>query len=148
MIAPLKKDSVFWHSVWISAGRPMGALHQVMCNSRTKYHCAVKQAKRNVAHAKAMELLAAAESGDAALMEEMRKTITKKNTAQGVPDCLEGKVTHDSILDKFKDCYKDLYNSAGTSAAMVDIKKRLEQLINVSSAGEVAKITGEVVKLA
>ena len=41
-IAPLKSDSIFWHSVWISAGRPEGALHQVMCNSRRKYNFAIK----------------------------------------------------------------------------------------------------------
>ena len=147
-IAPLKGDSVFWHSVWISAGRPTGALHQVMCNSRRKYNFAIKQAKRSVAHAKASRLLVAAESGDAALMEEMRKTLSKKCNGQTVPDSLEGKVTHDSILDKFRECYAELYNSACTSNAMTDIKRRLEVLINASSVVEVAKITGQIVKQA
>ena len=46
-IAPLKRDSRFWHAVWISAGRPTtGALHLVMCHARAKYHRAVKIAKK------------------------------------------------------------------------------------------------------
>ena len=42
-ILPLKSDSLFWHSVWISAGRPAGALHKVMSQTRNKYHSAVKK---------------------------------------------------------------------------------------------------------
>ena len=33
-IAPLKEDSLFWHSVWLSAGRPHGDLHHLMASSR------------------------------------------------------------------------------------------------------------------
>ena len=104
-----------------------------MAHARSKYHCAVKQAKRKLNCRKAEDLLAAAESGDAALMKEMRKTLQKKSTGQAVPDCLEGKVTPDTILDKFRECYEDLYNSANTSAAMITIKEKLEQLITITS---------------
>ena len=121
-IAPLKIDSIFWHSVWISAGRPVGA----------------------PVGEKASKLLAAAESGYAALLKEMRETLTKKCTGQSVPDCLEEKVTDESILDKFRECYEDLYNSADTSDAMTAIKERLEELINVNSLVEVTKITGRL----
>ena len=146
-VAPLKKDSLFWHSVWISAGRPTtGALHQVMCHARRKYHLGVKLARRRAAAARAGELLAASEAGDAALMQELRKTLNKGNSGQTVPDCLEGKVTHDTILEKFKECYEELYNSASTGEAMADIKLRLEQLVSASSVGEVDKVTGNVVK--
>ena len=63
-VAPLKRDSLWWHSVWLSAGRPAsGALHQVMCHVRGKYHLAVRQAKRIAGTAKARELASAAEEG-------------------------------------------------------------------------------------
>ena len=72
-IAPLKTDSLFWHSVWISAGRPAtGSLYQVMTNARNKYHLAVRQAKKIAASAKAKELSSAAEAGDVALMRELK----------------------------------------------------------------------------
>ena len=147
-VAPLKRDSLFWHSVWISAGRPTtGALHQVMCHARRKYHLGVKLVRRRAAVARAEDLLAASEAGDAALMQELRKTLNKGNSGQTVPDCLEGKVTHDTILDKFKECYEDLYNSASTGEAMADIKLTLEQLCSsASSVQEVDKVTGSVVK--
>ena len=146
-VAPLKSDSLFWHSIWMSAGRPnSGSLYLVMCHARRKFHLAVKQLKRRAADIKSMDLLAASEAGDAALMDELRKSLNRKCTGQQVPDSLEGKVTHDEILDKFKDCYEDLYNSARTDEAMLHIKERLEQLISAASTEEVDKITGKLVK--
>ena len=43
-VRPLRDTSLFWHSVWKSAGRPpRGALEDIMRNTRAKYHRAVKQ---------------------------------------------------------------------------------------------------------
>ena len=100
---------------------------------------------------KARELLVAAEDGDAALMSEMRKTLDKKNIGQAVPESLDGKVTHDTILERFRECYEELYNSAGTEAAMDTIKDKLKTLISENKRGsvqELKKITGKVVKQA
>ena len=148
-VAPLKDDSLFWHSVWKDAGSPQsGALHQVMCHARRKYHTAVKQAKRLAGNAKAEELLSAAEAGDAALMLELKKSIDKKCNAQTIPDSLDGEVTQDSILERFRECYKGLFNSAGSEDAMVEIKSKLEEMINENSVKEVKKVTAQVVKTA
>ena len=114
-----------------------------MSHAHSRYHCAVKHAKRKLNYRKAEDFLAVAESGDVALMKEMRTTLKKKSTGQAVPDCLEGKVTPDTILDKFRECYEYLYNSANTSAEMITIKEKLENMITISSLGEVNKITGE-----
>ena len=46
-VAPAKKDSLFWHSVWMSAGRPnRGELYNVICWARNKFHYQVRKAKR------------------------------------------------------------------------------------------------------
>ena len=131
----------------LSAGRQTsGSLYQVMCHVRGKYHLAVRQAKKLAETAKARELAAASEAGDIALMKELKKSLDKKDSSQSVPDCLEGKVTHDTILDKFRECYHELYNSAGTETAMSAIKEKLQLLINSNAQEEVAKVTGDIVK--
>ena len=117
-----------------------------MCHVRSKYHLAVRQAKKLAETAKARKLATASEAGDIALMKELKKSLNKKDSSQSVPDCLEGKVTHDTILDKFRECYEDLYNSAGTETAMVAIKEKLQLLINSNALEEIAKVTGDVVK--
>ena len=68
--------------------------------------------------------------------------------AQTVPDSLDGKVTPETVLERFRECYHDLFNSAGTQNAMTAIKAKLEQLIDASSAKEVDKVTGDIVKQA
>ena len=148
-IAPLKSDSRFWHSVWISAGRPTaGSLYMVMCHTRSKYHRAVRVAKREAATVSARELSVAAEAGDMNLLKEMKKTLSKKNKGQLVPESLEGKVTNETILDKFKDCYEALYNSAATEDTMTAIKEKLKEFIDENSGAEVGRITGQLVKQA
>ena len=149
-VAPAKEDALFWHSVWMSAARPAtGELHRLMAWTRNKYHYAVRKAKRLADTIKSRKLLEAAEEGNAALMEEMKKSMNTKVVEQSVPECLDGKVTHDDILERFKECYEELYNSAGSEDAMVTIKSKLDQAIKKcsnSSAMEIGKVTGQVVK--
>ena len=53
----------------------------------------------------------------------------------------------EEICSKFRSVYRDLYNSADTSAEMEEIKERVEAKTTESSH-EVTKIIGSVVKLA
>jgi hypothetical protein len=149
-VAPAKVDAIFWHATWMSAGRPSsGGLYHIMRWSRNQFHYAVRRAKRLAGTMKARKLLEAAEEGNAALMKEMRNTIERKNQGQAVPESLDGKVTHDTILDRFRECYEELYNSAGTQHAMDIIKEKLKSLIQGNqdqSVKEVEKVTGKLVK--
>ena len=137
---------MFWHSVWVSSGRPPGALHGVMAWSRRKYHQAVKKAKRLAGSLMAQDLLEASEKGDRDLMEELKKSMDKKCSEQTVPESLDGKVGFENILEQFRAVYKDLYNSSGTQEAMQLIKDQLQENITTTSIREVEKITGKVVK--
>ena len=147
-IAPLRKDSLFWHSVWVSADRPKGALQSVMAWSRRKYHLAIRKAKRLANSIRAAELQEAAAKGDIQLMEEMKKTLGKKSVGNAMPESLEGEVSEEGILGKFKELYEALYNSCGTENAMAIIKDKLAAMISTDSLAEVEKVTGEVVKKA
>ena len=149
VIAPLKCDSIFWHSIWISAGRPnLGILYQIMCQTRSKYHKAVKIAKKEVARIKADKLLAAVETGHVEFIQEMKNSLHGKSCGQFVPDSLEGKVTLHSILGKFKDCYQELYNSADSCQEMARIKAKVQHLIqNSCSAAEIIKLLQKLLNL-
>ena len=102
----------------------------MMCWSRNKYHYAVRRAKRAAGSLKSKMLIEADEKGDAALVREMKRTLgSKKNEGQVVPNCLDGKVTHETILEQFRECYEELYNSAGTVDAMNTIKYKLMPVV-------------------
>ena len=109
----------------------------VMCHTRSKYHRAVKLAKREAGNARASDMRTAAEAGDVEFLKEMKKSFGKKNNGgQQVPDSFEGKVTKDTILDKFRECYENLYNSAGTEDAMAKIKEEFGALIGEQSGAD------------
>ena len=47
MVASAQKDSLFWHSVWHSAGRPgEGELLRIMQKTRARYHMAIRRVRR------------------------------------------------------------------------------------------------------
>ena len=87
---------------------------------------AIKHARRVAASAKSQDLLAASEAGDVALNKELMKTLGDKSIGQSGPDCLDGRVTHATILKRFRECYQDLYNSASSKDAMASIKEKLK----------------------
>ena len=149
-VAPAKDAALFWHSVWLSAQRPRsGQLYSIMCSTRNKYHYVVKKVKRAADSLDARRLVDASQEGNLMLMKEIKKTLRSKKIKQDVPDEIDGKVTPETIIDRFRECYQRLYNSAGSDNAMEEICRNLEAIIGVESHNsylEVQKITGKSVK--
>ena len=93
--------------------------------------------------------MTAAELGNVELIKEFQKHMTNKGgKCQQVPDCFEGKVTHDDILETFKQRYEKLYNSSDTSEEMARLKGKIDHLLSFSLVDEISKITPEIVKRA
>ena len=146
-VEPFRQDAMFWHSVWLSSGKPReGELHRVMCWSRNKYHFAIRKLKRSKHHHQAQELLEASEKGDIELLAAMKEIKGTKAKGQTMPACVDGKTEPDDILEKFKDVYQTLYNSAETGDAVKKIKDRLKALIDQDSLSEVSKVTAAAVQ--
>ena len=144
---PLKGDAKFWYSVWLSAGRPAtGELHRVMVSTKIKFRAAVRKARGEANSARAHNLLAAAESGNQALLQEMRKVMGNKHQEQELPDSLEGAVGHTAILEKFRSLYSALYNSAGTNDQLEALKDVMGSRMDCRSEYEVRKVTAVEVK--
>ena len=62
---PFREDSLFWHGVWQSAGRPnKGALYTIMTRTRNLYHYTVRKVMKQADHVRAAHLLEAAQKGD------------------------------------------------------------------------------------
>ena len=47
MFHPSKDNAIFWHSIWLSAGRPINTvLHEIMKKTRNVYHCQIPKNRR------------------------------------------------------------------------------------------------------
>ena len=91
-VEPFRKDSLFWHGVWLSAGRPQsGELKRIMVTCRSRYHYAVRKAKANANQILACKFLEASERGEMDLLKEMKNIRGSKNKGQSMPENLEGK---------------------------------------------------------
>ena len=72
-VEPYKKDAIFWHSVWQSAGRPnRGVLRDIMAKTRNQYHYSIRRVKKMSGEIKARKLLEASETGSVELLKEMK----------------------------------------------------------------------------
>ena len=101
VVSPLQKDSVFWHSVWQSAGRPAnGELYHVMRSTRAKYHTAIRKVRRAADRIKAQKLFEASTSGGSDLFKEMKKSHGGKHSP-GLPENVAGANGEEEICKKF-----------------------------------------------
>ena len=146
-VEPHREEARFWFNVWVSAGRPnKGELYHIMCRTRNIYHYAVRKTKRRSQYFKAQKLFEASLSGDMDLLKEMKNIKGGNKLMQDLPDVVEGECGEDQIVDKFKEVYASLYNSAETNEEMKDIKSKIATLIKSDSVHEVRKVTGMKVK--
>ena len=99
--------------------------------TRNKYHFAVKKLKRATNRLNSEALNSAAMSGNKVLFDEMKKYLNAGQSGPTVPDTLEGKVSHEDILDKFRESYSKLYNqdAEGMAENMIDVKAKIDSLI-------------------
>ena len=43
-IEPFRDDAIFWHSIWLSAGKPLNCqLHSIMKRTRNVYHFHIRK---------------------------------------------------------------------------------------------------------
>ena len=71
--------------------------------------------------------------------------LSKQKIKQKVPDCLEGETTKEGIIEKFRELYSELYNSANTSNEVLVVKERFKNMSEQCSKVEVNKINNDIV---
>ena len=146
---PVRQEALFWHSVWVSVRRPStGDIHQMMSHSRNQYHYAVRRLKLKADEIKAKKLFEASMAGDIDLLKEMKAIKNGRKGGEDLPDSVAGADGEHEIVDKFREVYEALYNSAESSIEMDEIKGKVADLIKADSVSEVLKISGDKVKKA
>ena len=148
-VESFRTDSLFWHGVWKSAGRPnVGPLYFFMTKSRNSYHYAVRRAKRNSEFTRASKLFEASVTGDIDLLKEMKNIQGCGKSFADLPENVAGANGEEEIVEKFRQVYGALYSSSDSSAEMTLLKSKLKDLINPDSSNEALKISGDTVKKA
>ena len=102
-VQPFKDDAFCWHSVWVSAGKPLNTeLHKIMKRSRNIYHFQIRKCKRMV---DTLKLLDACINGHGNLFDKIKKL---RKSSPTVANAIDG--ISDDITKHFADIYGILYN--------------------------------------
>ena len=148
-VEPYRVESCYWGDVWKKEGRPStGWLHDTYVRKRSQYHYAVRRAQAASDKYRAEGLLAAALQGDAALIKEMKVIKKGGGGPAELPDTVGGANGPEEIVEKFRDIYSTLYNSASTNEEMNILSEEIRNLIGHDAVEEIGKVTGQVVKAA
>ena len=106
-VEPYKKDAVFWHAVWQSAGRPTrGPLKEMMAKTRNQYHYAVRRVKKMAESIRSKKLLEASELGSVNLLMEIKKIKVEKKSSESLPDMVAGVSGESLIAEEFRKVYE------------------------------------------
>ena len=113
---------------------------------KNQYHYAVRKSKKQGNLTRAKKLFEASFNSDVDLLKEMKAIKQEGKVCSELPEHVAGADGEGEIVEKFREVYQALYNSAGSAQEMDEIKARLSEMIGVGSLEEVNKITGSVVK--
>ena len=141
-IEPLKENAHFWHSVWISAGKPMNCqLHEIMKRTRNRFHLLIRKKKRLLDRVKRSEMLAACLANDSSIFDAIKK---KRKCKQVIPSLIDG---HEKDIPEYlASKYENLYNSVDDEHNLTVLKNDLEHNIEQEDIKFVDKIDAGVLK--
>ena len=108
-VKPFREDSLFWHSVWISAGRPQNTvLHNIMRSTRNKYHYAIRKVRQQESEIRKNKMLQDFLDGN---VTNILRDLKNKRKSKSQPiNHIDGISGTENISSHFKDMYNDIFN--------------------------------------
>lgn len=131
-VHPFREDANFWHSVWVSAGKPLNTnLHTVMKHTRNKYHYAVRKIRKYESLICKNKFLEDCLSGN---INNIFAKIKSDRKGKSIPaSSMDGVSGSDNIASLFRGIYDKVYNKHSN-----DVPDLLELLNTVNNNISVA----------
>ena len=143
-VQPHYEESKFWHSVWVSAGKPaVGQLLHLMRESKHQYKYALRRVQRAGSKIQNDKFVSGILQGGVNIFEEIKKF---RGKVKNCSSTIDGEVGATNIANHFADIYKKLYNQAELGNKITNLKDMLDQRINNRDMFEVYRITESVVR--
>ena len=140
-VQPFKDTAMFWHSIWLSAGRPLNTeLHNIMKKTRNQYHYQIRKNRKMTDIIKKNQLLNACINNNGDIFEEIKKLRKALPTVSTMIDGVTCK-----IESHFANTYRQLYNSIDDGSNLTRVTEHLSKAIDSNSHFDVDKITPALV---
>ena len=142
IVQPFKDKSIFWHKVWLSAGRPVNTeLHNVMKHARNVYHYQLRKYRKSENIIRRDNLLNACINGNNNIFDEIKKI---RKTSSEVPTSIDGNSV--DTENHFKRIYEKLYKCTDDKDNVKFLHDEINMKINYSDVRDVKKVTPKVLK--
>ena len=107
-VAPFKKDSKFWCSIWLSAGKPIsGVLFDLMRKTKYQYKYAVRRLQRVNSRIQNDKFLESILRGGVNIFDEIKRF---RGKAKQCSSRIDDEVGAANISQHFGNIYSDLFN--------------------------------------
>ena len=139
-VKPFREDSIFWHSVWISAGRPQNTvLHNVMKNTRKKYHYAIHLVKKEESEIRKNNFVQ--KCFDGKINDILKHIKSSRKNKTGLVNKVDGVSGPENIASHFKNIFEGIYNQHESKDKVNDILFDLNSKIKTQDGLELNKIS-------
>ena len=143
-VRPYQEEAKFWHSVWISYGKPENnSVHHIMKTSKNQFHYAVRRAKKNEANIRKEKFLQQCLNNDT---NTLFKDLKDKRKISQRPNNIDGVTGGENIANKLKNTYEELYNSHKDKDETKVILNQINSSVINEDISEVNKITPSLIK--
>ena len=143
-VQPYYEESKFWHSLWVSAGKPAeGQLLHLMRDSKHQYKYALRRVQRARHKIQNDMFLTSIMHGGVNIFEEIKKY---RGKVKNCSSTIDGEIGAPNIAEHFAGKYKQLYNQNQLGEQITDLKHRLNRKISCQDMVEVNRITESVIR--
>ena len=141
-VKPLCEQAMFWHSIWISAGKLLNnTLHNLMKKTRNRYHFQIRKCRKAADMLKRDKLSNACITSEGDIFHELKKLHKIKDM---VSITIDG--TKDNITGPFANVYERIYNSIDDEEEMAKIYLRVNKSLDSTSLEDVNLITTDKIR--
>ena len=122
-VKPFYEESKFWHSIWVSAGKPVGGdLHNIMKHTKHQFKYALRRVQRACNNIQNDKFLAEVLKGGVNIFEEIKR---HRGNVKKCSSTIDGEVGAHNIAGHFAGIYSHLYNQEEQGQKILDLQDNL-----------------------
>lgn len=135
-----RDDSLFWHSIWISAGRPLNCeLHNVMKRTRNRYHYAIHSVKKQESKLRKEKMVQQCLNGK--INDILKHIKSSRKNKSGNASTIDGVSGAENITTHFKNIYEGIYNQHNSADKVDEILSDLNAKLTAHDTVELDRIS-------
>ena len=143
-VKPYQEQSKFWHSIWLSLGKPMlGNTYWNMIHTKNQYKYAVRRLKRAQDKVQNDKFVSSIMQGGVNIFQVIRKY---RGVSSTFSSRIDSEVGAEDIANHFASIYSNLYNKTVVGDRLQGMAMALEDSIGSYSKYQINRVTDDLIR--